>query len=206
MTEGVGGTLRERVVEVVGDRRDSWVLVAVISTIASLSLLAWTGRQPPRIAPPAGGEPVAVATSDQGAPSAAILVHVAGAVRQPGLYELPDGARVADAIDAAGGPRPKADLGALNLAQVLVDGYKLDVSAVGDVVAGPSPVAGTPIVSINAADAIALEQVPGLGPVKAAAIVQHREEIGGFSSIDQLLDVTGIGPATLESIRPFVAL
>jgi competence protein ComEA len=112
---------------------------------------------------------------------------------------------VADALDAAGGPLAKADLDTLNLAQVLVDGLKIDVVRLGEaaVAEGPSP--GS-TVSINSADETTLEGVPGIGPVKAAAIVEYRDSIGTFASLEELLEVSGIGPATLESIRPYLSL
>lgn len=137
-------------------------------------------------------------------------MHVAGAVRSPGVYRFPDGARVADAIETAGGPRPDADLSALNLAEELVDGSKIEVPRRGKVTAMQTPVSNAspslPVVDINSADQLTLETIPGVGPVTALAILQHRDAIGSFESIGQLLDIDGIGPATLEAIRPYVTL
>jgi competence protein ComEA len=124
---------------------------------------------------------------------------------------------VADAIEAARGPRSSADLDALNLAELLTDAEKVYVPRRGEQVpsasvpgyttSSPAPGA-TPaaVVSINSADQVALEAIPGIGPVKATAILDYRTQIGSFTSIDQLLDVNGIGPATLEAIRPYVTL
>jgi competence protein ComEA len=138
---------------------------------------------------------------------------VAGAVRRPGLYKVASDARVADAVRAAGGPTPRADLDALNLAEPLVDGTKIDVLQRGEVAppgAGvtPAPEGAAPaaLIPLNSADQAALESIPEVGPVTALAILEYRTEIGGFSSIDQLLEVSGIGPATLEAIRPYVTL
>jgi competence protein ComEA len=100
----------------------------------------------------------------------------------------------------------RADLDALNLAALLVDGGKVDVPLQGEAVAAPPPPGGGGVVSLNAADAIALETIPGIGPVTAQAIIATRESLGGFDSLDQLLDVDGIGPATFESIRPYITL
>jgi competence protein ComEA len=125
---------------------------------------------------------------------------------------------VADAIDAAGGARSPGALDQLNLAEPLVDGQKIQVlgrgaavpptagGTTGSTVPGSSPAGAAPLVSLNSADQAALETIPGVGPVTATAILDFRAQVGSFSSIDQLLDVSGIGPATLESIRPYVTL
>jgi competence protein ComEA len=128
---------------------------------------------------------------------------------EPGVYELPAGARVADAIERAGGPLARADLDSLNLAAVVVDGTQILVLGRGSRGATPMASAGPSqpgLVNLNTGDQLALESVPGIGPVTAGAILALRAEIGSFTSIDQLLDVSGIGPATLESIRPYVTL
>jgi competence protein ComEA len=206
----VPSSLRDRLEALTGRRRDVWIVAGVTAALV-VAGLAWSSRgssatiAPPSAAPPAS--PGAVSATE--APQGVVLVHVAGDVRRPGLYELPVGARVADAVEAAGGPRRRADLDALNLAQVVADGMKVLVGSAG---ALPSPVAeGTAaasdqLVSLNSADQAALETVPGIGPVKAAAILEYRAQIGTFDSLEQLLDVTGIGPATLEAIRPYFSL
>ena len=207
-------------------RRKDVLMVAALAVVAVLVALAlWARGRPPDIAPPsvspetaaAGSEDLPAATSTQpvvvGSPSSdVVLVHIAGAVRKPGLYEIPTGGRIADAIDAAGGPRPRADLNAINLAELLTDGQKLDVPRVGEepvvtTTAAPTPSGSvTGIVNINSADQAALETIPDVGPVTAAAIIAYREEVGGFTSVDELLEVDGIGPATLETIRPHVTV
>ena len=217
----VSGSWRDRVAELIGKRREMWVVAAVVAVTVIGSLLVWMHGAPASVAPPATAPaapaPAAAAADATPAPggdtqaagSAPIYVHVAGAVRKPGLYELPTGTRVAGAIDAAGGPTRRADLDQVNLAEVLVDGTKLAVPERGDAVAAPMP-AGTAaapgLVNLNSADQASLETIPGVGPVTATAIIQHRTEIGSFTALEQLLDVTGIGPATLESLRPYVTL
>jgi competence protein ComEA len=142
-----------------------------------------------------------------------LLVHVVGAVEKPGLVTVPDGARVADALQAAGGATGRADLTAVNLARTVVDGEQLYVPRPGEPapVSAPGP-AGTPgtpggaagaagTVDINTADAAGLEALPGVGPSIAQAIVEWREANGPFASVDELEDVPGIGPATLDEIR-----
>ena len=152
----------------------------------------------------------------EGAAADGLLVHVVGEVAEPGLVTVPDGARVADALQAAGGTTRKADLTAVNLARAVVDGEQLYVPKPGEQV--PAPGAGAPApapggqgaaaggsagaaVDINTADAAALETLPGIGPSIAQAIVEWRETNGQFASVDELEDVPGIGPATLAEIR-----
>lgn len=194
--EGLGAT-----------RRDTALVAGLVALIVFAGLGLWSRGAPASIAPPAraaGPTPEASVSS-----GSVLVVHVAGAVRRPGLYEVPPGARVGDAIELAGGPLPRADLASLNLAALIADGSQILVVRRGGALAGagPSPSASdSALVNLNTADQVALESVPGLGPVKAAAILQLRAEVGSFGSIDQLLDVTGIGPATLESIRPYVTL
>jgi competence protein ComEA len=123
---------------------------------------------------------------------------------------------VIDAIERAGGPTANAVLSALNLAAPLADGQQILVPGPRDVIAppgatglpAPSGVPGAPgsLINVNTADATALEALPGVGEVTAAAIVQHRTEHGPFATVDQLEDVSGIGPATLEEIRPHVTV
>lgn len=203
----IGRTWRDRVEEAVAHARESRLLVFVVAGVAVVSLLLWARTPEPRIAPPARASmPAFVAPSS----ASTLVVHVAGAVRAPGLYRFPSGARIADAIETAGGPLRAADLTALNLAAALTDGTQVLVPERGDPAdsapgaPGPEPSAAT--VPLNSADQAALETIPGVGPVTAGAILEHRERVGSFASVDELLDVDGIGPATLEAIRPYVTL
>ncbi|MEV0952899.1 helix-hairpin-helix domain-containing protein [Promicromonospora sp. NPDC050249] len=167
---------------------------------------------------PSGPLPAAPAPGSADAPEGGLLVHVVGEVADPGLVTVPDGARVADALEAAGGTTRKADLTAVNLARTVVDGEQLYVPQPGEQVPGaPEPGAGGPApgtggpgasggstdatVDINTADAAALETLPGIGPSIAQAIVEWRAANGQFASVDELEDVPGIGPATLAEIR-----
>ncbi|MGK2948507.1 MAG: helix-hairpin-helix domain-containing protein [Acidimicrobiales bacterium] len=152
----------------------------------------------------------ASAASTTTEPPTSLLVHVAGAVAVPGVHEVPSEARVVDAIDAAGGLVAGADGSRINLAAPLSDGERIYVPVVGEV---PPPVAvgseggsspegqGSGPVDLNSADAAALESLNGVGPATAAAILEHRARIGRFTSVDQLLDVRGIGEAKLEALR-----
>lgn len=191
---------RERLEALGGTRRAAAWATAGLAAVAVAAGVLLTRPAPAQIAPPARAETAGT-----------VLVHVAGAVRRGGLYELPVGARVADAVDAAGGPGRRADLDALNLAAPVTDGSRIEVprrapgGSATPAAASPTPGGPAPV-SVNSADAATLETIPGIGPVKAAAIIAHRDEHGPFATVDDLLDVTGIGPATLEQLRPYVSL
>ncbi len=142
-----------------------------------------------------------------------VVVDVDGAVRRPGVVELPGGSRVVDALEAAGGVRSRGDAGSLNLAQVLLDGEQIVVPNQGaaaapsgtGAVATPAPGAPpTGLVNLNTATEVELETLPGIGPVLAAAIVEWRTQNVGFTSIEQLQDVSGIGPETFADLAPLV--
>lgn len=141
--------------------------------------------------------------------SGPILVHVAGAVANPGVYQLDGEARVHLAIDAAGGPRADADPSALNLAAAVSDGERIYVPVVGEVVPVASPAPGTSEpsgpVDLNQASAAQLDELPGIGPTTAAAIVSHREQHGPFATVEDLEAVRGIGPAKLDALRGLVS-
>ncbi len=144
-----------------------------------------------------------------------LLVHVAGAVRRPGVYALRDGARIQDAVRKAGGGRAGADLDALNLAAKVTDGQQVLVAKRGarTAVAAPSggsaassgavggPGAASATVDVNTADAAQLEALDGVGPAIAAKIVDWRTQNGPFRTVDDLAQVPGIGPKKLEAMR-----
>ncbi|WP_347757118.1 ComEA family DNA-binding protein [Agrococcus sp. ProA11] len=157
-------------------------------------------------------QPAAVLPSPVATVAGELVVDVQGAVREPGVYRLPQGARVLDAIARADGTADDAAPGALNLARVLVDGEQLIVPTVEEQAAaaeaGPSGGGAGPggLVSLNRADQTTLETLPRVGPTLALAIIAHREAHGPFTDIAQLDDVSGIGPALLSSLTPLVTL
>lgn len=154
----------------------------------------------------------AAAPSASPAPAGEVVVDVAGKVRRPGIVVLPVGARVVDAVEAAGGPRRGVDLQSLNLARPLVDGEQIVVGAPAAPVPGaagpPAPQGASPaaLVNLNTAAPSELESLPGVGPVTAAAIVEWRTRHGGFSSVEDLLEVHGIGEVTLERLAALVTV
>ncbi|APT89360.1 hypothetical protein CFRA_08980 [Corynebacterium frankenforstense DSM 45800] len=198
-------------------------LVAAVLAVAVVVWLIVSSGPEKEIsdAAPASGVPVpplsaTAAPGDAGSEgSGDLVVSVVGHVAHPGLVTLPPGSRAADALEAAGaleGVDPRA----VNLAQRLTDGEQLVVPAPGEPVPEPAPApapapggggsGGGGAVSLNSADAAELTTLQGIGEVTAAAIVEHRESIGGFTSIDQLTEVRGIGPAKLEALRDQVTL
>lgn len=198
-------------------RRGALALAGVAAVAAVLAAVGvWRDRpvpQPvPALAPVVAAAPAASPTST--APGGGLVVSVAGAVTTPGLVTLPAGARVADALAAAGGPLPGTDLLTLNLAQPLTDGEQVVVGAAGAAAAPAVP--GTPgastagstgrLVNLNTATEPELEELPGVGPVMAQAIIAFRTENGPFTSVDQLDDVSGVGAARMAQLVDLVTV
>ena len=213
--------------------------VLAAGTLLALGLL-WLAARPEPDAAMTAGDPPGVPAADAPAggtgsegplavEGAEVVVHVAGRVRRPGVYTLPAGARVADALDAAGGALPRAALASLNLARPLTDGEQLLVVFRGENSAPapgpPLPGAGAPAtgasgqvapagpeahatptapLALNQASASHLEELPGIGPVLAERIVAHRDQIGGFTDVGQLRDVPGIGEKTFQALAGLV--
>jgi competence protein ComEA len=188
--------------------------VAVVLLFGGAGL--WYVRSLPKqivVAPePSAARSAALASPS---PSASpVLVDVAGWVRRPGVYQLAPDARVIDAIEAAGGARRGAALEALNLAAPLVDGTQILVPKRGQAPAGAAPgtvtsgsgTAGGGLINVNTATAAELETLPGIGEVLAQRIVDYRTEHGPFRSVEDLLDVSGIGEAILGDIRDLVTV
>lgn len=209
----VDNGIRRRLEDLVGRRREVRVVVLLVLVAGVVALVLWMRGAPARIAPPAMGEAPFAPSAGTPSPEGATIVHVGGAVKRAGIFELEPGARVADALELAV-PRPNADLNALNLAEVVSDGAKIDVPRRGEVVdsaqgsvTSTSTSTGTDtMVNVNTADEALLDTIPEVGPATAQAIIDYRTQIGSFTSVEQLIDVTGIGPATLEAMRPFVTV
>ncbi len=189
---------------------------AAASSESATGAESGSGEAPALVTPAAqGGAPVPGAPGATAAPGtgALVVVDVAGKVRRPGIASLPAGSRVVDALHAAGGVRRGVDLTTLNLARVLVDGEQIVVGipppggVAAPAASAPGAVAGAaPLVDINTAGQAELEELPGVGPVTAAAILQWRADHGPFTAVDELMEVSGIGEATLAEMAPFVTL
>jgi len=130
-----------------------------------------------------------------------LVIQVDGAVVRPGVYRLPAGARLSDAVAAAGGVRHDADGGAVNRARRLRDGERVTIPD-----AGVASRDGNDLLDLNSATAAALEALPGVGPVLARRIVEHRASRGGFQRLEDLLQVKGVGPRLLDGLRQRVVI
>jgi competence protein ComEA len=130
------------------------------------------------------------------------VVHVAGAVNRPGVYRLPAGSRVTDAVKRAGGFAGAANRDAINLAARLSDGQQVVVPGAGSAAGGAAAASGqSGPVSLGSATAEQLDEIEGIGPVTAQKIIEFRDQHGGLSSVEQLDEVDGIGPSTMETLR-----
>jgi competence protein ComEA len=194
---------------------------AAISAVVLLVGWTWLERpsvdpvpSPPRVTStvPQSVAPPTPSVGEVAETASTVVVAVVGLVARPGLVTLPGGARVADAVEAAGGLLPDADPASVNLAAVVSDGQQIAVGVPG-VTTGPAPTAGASAdgpsagpVNLNTATAAELDGLPGIGPVLAQRIVDHRAREGTFGSVGQLEDVPGIGPAILEGLSDAVTV
>lgn len=192
------------------------IALVLLAAAVAIAFAVWRGATTPveRIDEPDAAAPTPGVTVAAGE----LYVHVFGAVHEPGLYVLPAGARVVDAVAAAGGATDDAAVEGVNLARPLSDGEQLAVptrdqiaqsggstAEPGQAAPGPVPGAGDKV-NINTADAAALDSLPRIGPAIAERIIAWREENGPFSSVEDLLAVEGIGEKTLESLRELVTV
>jgi competence protein ComEA len=235
-----GGPLErfvDRVRELRGDPRVGVAALVVVALAAGFiwyrlgagdSVSSSTTRRPPatsaRTTPapaaeaPAGGSSAANGgSSGAGKKGSRVTVHVAGAVAKPGVYDLAGGARVIDAIEAAGGGAPDADLNRLNLAAKVADGQRVLVQRVGEAAPAGSASAGgsgsgggsadpSGLVNLNSATQAELEALPGIGPSLAGSIITERERRGGFRSVNELRDVRGIGEKRFADLKDKVTI
>jgi len=193
-----------------------YVLLGVMAGFVLAGVLIFVSRAP-------AGQPILLQPAPTKVP---VAVHVVGAVPRPGLYEFAEGARVQDAIDAAGGLITSANVDAINLAALLVDGEQLSIPYK----AGEEPVAGannssgpdlpnsntndsnssnsenSDLININTASLEELDSLPGIGPTTAQRIIDYRDANGPFTTIDEIMDVSGIGPSTYDEIKDLITV
>ncbi len=177
-------------------RRSGNFLAGLMVGLLSTGLLLLLSSKP-------RGQPVQLLPAPTPLP---VRVHIAGAVHQPGVYQLPPGSIVEHALAAAGGSLPEADLSAVNLAAPLHDGQQIRLRLIGEATGADPPSGGGELVAVNLASAAELERLPGIGPVLAKKIVDHREANGPFARAEDLLRVSGIGPSTLSAIRDLIVV
>jgi competence protein ComEA len=202
-------------------------VLAVVAVLVVVVAAVWAWRSRPQVEPvvtvtgpsgvadtgdpsvPAGDEHV---TDPSAVPAGEVVVAVAGKVRRPGLVRLPAGARVADAVEAAGGALPGVDVAMLNPARKVTDGELIVVGVPAPTPAAPVPGAAVPDagpggrVNLNTATLAQLDALPGVGPVLAQRIIEHRDQRGGFRAVSDLRQVNGIGDARYEELKDLVTV
>ncbi len=184
-------------------RGHSQVAVAAGAVALAVGSAVWFGGRPEPFVPVEVDQPPMI--GDEAAEL--LTVYVSGEVAVPGLVEVAEGGRIAEAVAAAGGALPGAALDQINLAAPVVDGQQVVVPAPGSTPGGADTVAdGDGRVHLNTATAVQLEELPGVGPVLAARIVEVRDRIGAFRTVEDLLDVPGIGEGRLATLREAVVV
>jgi len=190
-----------------------YALIGVMAGFALAGLLLFISRAP-------AGEPIVLQPAPTKAP---IAVHVVGAVPRPGLYEFAEGARVQDAIDAAGGLLASADTTSINLAALLLDGEQLNIPFKSGQEPGQVEESGSLVlpgatateeatsldqglVNINTASLEELDSLPGIGPTIAQRILDYRDENGPFETIEDIMNVSGVGPSTFDQIKDLITI
>jgi competence protein ComEA len=188
-----------------------WLAAAVLATLAVVRLLDGAGGSATSASAPVRLDRSVSGRSGDGEQAVRAggeaYVHVAGRVRRPGLYRLPVSARVALAVERAGGPAPGADLSAVNLAARVEDGQQIVLPRAGAaaVAGGAKPGAAGAKLSLAQASQEQLEELDGIGPTLAKRILEYRDANGGFRSLDDLKQVDGIGEKRFESLREAVS-
>lgn len=191
-------------------------LAVAALVLVSAAIFTFTRAQTVDLGQGAGTDSPLETTIDENLPSsvdvssARIFVHVIGAVRKPGVLELSQNSRVIDAIEAAGGVVDGAAMSAINLARLVTDGEQINVLTEGQVAAAEAASSGSEgsngLTNLNTADANTLESLPGVGPALASRIVDWRKANGGFKTVDDLNNVSGIGDKMLENVRSLVTV
>ena len=177
-----------------------WLVAAALAVVAGMRLLGGGDPAPPPVRIDGGGTTKAAEADGE------LYVHVAGAVRRPGLVRLPAGTRVAEALERVGGPTARADLTLVNLAARVQDGQQVVVPVAGRVSGGDAPAIAGAKIHLSTATPEQLDEVDGIGPTLAERIIEYRDAHGGFRSLQELSEVEGIGEKRLATLREALQL
>ena len=175
------------------------ILLGIFAGLASGALVLLIARQP-------AGEPIKLIQRPTPAP---MLIHVAGAVVNPGVYQLENGSRVQQAVDLAGGLLENANPDSINLAGFLQDGQRVYIPLIGENTRGETlidPGVQGLLIDLNTANIDELITLPGIGEDRAKAIIAYRNQIGGFKTIEQIQEIEGIGPATFDKLKSMITV
>ncbi len=183
------------------------LLLLVSFTLLASVIFYWRAKPKPLVEVTA--EENTASKTEQEAESSSttlVVVHVCGAVKRPGVYNLPPGSRVYEAVEKAGGAKPQAQLDGVNLARLLADGEQVYIPRRGESLSAPLTSNQTSLIDLNRATAEELESLPGIGEALAERILKYREENGSFQSIQELREVKGIGEGKFEEIKDKVCV
>lgn len=168
--------------------------IAVVAALVAIGVMLWVDRM----------RPVTIVLQTPAAET--IQVSVSGAVRSPGVVDVPAGARLIEVVEAAGGFTDDANTDALNLAGRVGDGEAITIPRAGESAAAADSPNASELINLNTATAAELDELPGIGDVLAGRIIDYRESVGPFTSVDQLSEIEGISPRLVDEIRPLVTV
>lgn len=199
-----GCEMWERGWEWIRERR-KWVVIIALILFAGLGFLFYPDKPQEEAFQPVAETTQRIEEKEKAETVRDVVIDLKGAVKKPGIYILPEGSRLYEAIERAGGYKENADVKQVNGAQLLTDGEGIYIPTVGEEASLPAQ-SQKGKVNLNKATEEELQTLPGIGPSKAKAIIQYRQEHGGFKSVDELKNVSGIGDKTFEKLKPEISV